>query len=33
MDEDVWAALNGKKAGQDALMEAIKARIEKYVGR
>jgi SNF2 family DNA or RNA helicase len=30
MDEDVWRALNGKKAGQEALMEAIKARIEKY---
>lgn len=30
MDEDVWKALNGKEAGQDALMEAVKARIEKY---
>lgn len=30
MDEDVWQALNGKEAGQDALMEAVKARIEKY---
>ena len=30
MDEDVWKALAGKRAGQDALMEAVKARIEKY---
>jgi len=30
MDEDVWRALAGKKSGQDALMEAVKARIEKY---
>lgn len=32
MDEDVWKALQGKEAGQDALMEAVKARIEKYMG-
>ena len=30
MDEDVWKALQGKESGQDALMEAIKVRIEKY---
>ena len=30
MDEDVMRALEGKAEGQDALMEAVKARIEKY---
>ncbi|MFS1514579.1 DEAD/DEAH box helicase [Chengkuizengella sp. SCS-71B] len=29
MDEDVMNALDGKATGQDALMEAVKARIEK----
>ena len=33
MDEDVMAALNRKKSGQDALMEAIKARIKKYANQ
>ncbi len=32
MDADVAKALEGKKAGQDALMEAVKARIKKYLG-
>lgn len=32
IDEDVIAALGEKKVGQDALMEAIKARIEEYGG-
>lgn len=32
MDEDVLAALDRKSHGQNALMEAVKARIEKYVG-
>lgn len=31
MDEDVMAALENKAAGQDALMEAVKARIKKYL--
>ena len=30
LDEDVWKALNSKKGGQDALMEAIKAKISLY---
>lgn len=30
MDEDVWKALSNKSVGQDVLMEAVKARIEKY---
>lgn len=30
MDEDVLRALDWKAVGQDALMEAVKARIEKY---
>jgi SNF2 family DNA or RNA helicase len=33
MDEDVMKALEGKAQGQDALMEAVKARIEKYLKR
>jgi len=32
MDEEVMEALEGKAAGQDALMTAVKARIEKYKG-
>ena len=32
MDEDAVAALERKAAGQEALMEAVKARIEKYKG-
>lgn len=31
MDEDVLKALESKSAGQEALMEAVKARIKKYV--
>jgi len=31
MDEDVITALSDKAAGQDALMEAVKARINKYL--
>lgn len=30
IDEDVMSALEGKKQGQDAMLEAIKARIRKY---
>lgn len=30
IDEDVMRALEGKAAGQDALLEAVKARIERY---
>ena len=30
MDEDVLAALNRKARGQSALMDAVKARIDKY---
>lgn len=30
IDEDVMQALDGKRIGQDGLMEAIKARIKKY---
>lgn len=30
MDEDVMASLSRKGESQDALMEAVKARIEKY---
>ena len=30
MDEDVIKALSGKAKGQEALLEAVKARIEKY---
>lgn len=33
MDEDVLAALDNKASGQDALMNAVKARIEKYTGK
>lgn len=33
MDEDVRAALERKRGGQDALMEAVKARIRKHLGR
>lgn len=30
IDEDILTAVNGKLSGQDAMMEAIKARIEKW---
>ena len=30
IDEDVMKALSGKADSQDALMEAVKARIKKY---
>lgn len=33
MDEDVMAALEGKAKGQDVLMKAVKARIEKYLNQ
>ena len=33
MDEDVRKALERKRGGQDALMEAVKARIRKYLKR
>ena len=33
IDEDIMRALEGKRAGQDGLMEAIKARIQEYGGR
>ena len=33
MDEDVVKALESKAAGQDALMEAVKARIKKYLNQ
>lgn len=33
MDEDVLAALDNKAGGQEALMQAVKARIEKYTGK
>lgn len=33
MDEDVLLALDNKAGGQEALMQAVKARVEKYVGK
>jgi SNF2 family DNA or RNA helicase len=33
MDEDVLASLDNKAGGQEALMQAVKARVEKYTGK
>jgi SNF2 family DNA or RNA helicase len=33
MDEDVLKALDSKAVGQEALMQAVKARVEKYTGK
>ena len=33
IDEDVMRALEGKAAGQESMLDAVKARIERYKAR